>query len=207
MSRWNRGEVYRRQAKATGYRSRAAFKLLEIEKRFGVLRHARRVIDLCCAPGGWLQVVVQFCGMSDCRIVGVDVVHVKPIEGVELVQTSIDAPDLVSRMLERLGGPATVVLSDCSPKLTGNKTVDRERQVWQAQTSLGLALKLLDRNGHFVAKIFDSDQARRLEAQTRRLFQSVRTFKPKASFKSSPEMYLVAKGFLGPSPTIVECDP
>ena len=207
MSRWNRGETYRRQAKATGYRSRAAFKLLEIEKRFGVLRHAHKVIDLCCAPGGWLQVVTQFCGVSDCQIVGVDVAYVKPIEGVELIQISIDAPDLATRMLERLGGLATVVLSDCSPKLTGNKTVDRERQVWQAQTSLGLALKLLDRNGHFVTKVFDSNQARKLEAQTRKLFQSVRTFKPKASFKSSPETYLVAKGFLGPFPTSAECDP
>jgi 23S rRNA (uridine2552-2'-O)-methyltransferase len=139
--------------------------------------------------------------------VGVDVAYVEPIEGVELMQTSIDAPDLVSRMLERLGGPATVVLSDCSPKLTGNKTVDWERQVWQAQTCLGLALKLLDRNGHFVTKVFDSNQARKLEAQTRKLFQSVRTFKPKASFKSSPEMYLVAKGFLAPPPTGAGCDP
>lgn len=197
MSKWNRGETYRRQAKALGYRSRAAFKLLEIERRFGLLRHARRVVDLCCAPGGWLQVVIELCGDSGCQIVGVDLVHVKPIQGVELMQASIDDPNLVSGVLERLGGQASVVLSDCSPKLTGNKTVDRERQVWQAQTSLRLALQILGQKGHFVTKIFDSNQARKLEAQARELFQSVKIFKPKASFKSSPEMYLVAKGFLG----------
>ena len=207
MSRWERSETYRRQAKASGYRSRAAFKLLEIEKRFRVLRHARRVVDLCCAPGGWLQVVVEFCAASDCRILGVDLVPVKPIEGVELMQASIDAPDLASRILERLGGLATVVLSDCAPKLTGSKTVDRERQVWQAQTSLNLALRVLDQKGHFVAKMFESNQARTFQKQTRRLFQSVRVFKPEASFKSSPEVYLIATGFLVSSPKTAEYDP
>ncbi len=206
MSRWNHGETYRRQAKASGYRSRAAFKLLEIEKRFAVLRHARRVVDLCCAPGGWLQVVVELCGVSDCRILGVDLAKVKPIEGVELMQTSIDAPDLASQMLKSLGGRATVVLSDCAPKLTGNKTVDRERQVWQARTSLELALRVLDQKGHFVTKVFESNQAGGLRNQMRKLFQSVRVFKPKASFKSSPEVYLIAKGFLGSSPKTAEYD-
>jgi 23S rRNA (uridine2552-2'-O)-methyltransferase len=200
VTTWKRGETYRRQARASGYRSRAAFKLLEIEKRFHVLQRARKVVDLCCAPGGWLQVAVKSCGAPNCRIVGVDLAQVKPIEGVELIRTSIDAPDLPSRILERLGGRATVVLSDCSPKLTGNKTVDRERQVWQAQTSLDLALQLLDRNGHFIAKVFESNQAQEVEAQARTLFQSVRIFKPKASFRSSPEVYLVAKGFLGAAP-------
>jgi 23S rRNA (uridine2552-2'-O)-methyltransferase len=139
--------------------------------------------------------------------VGVDTTYVRSIEGVDLIQTSIDSPDLVSQILERLGGRATVILSDCSPKLSGNKTLDRERQVWLAQTSLDLALQLLHRNGHFVTKVFDSNQARKLEAHSRKLFQSVKSFKPKASFKSSPELYLVAKGYLGPSPMTSECDP
>jgi len=204
---WDHGETYRKRAKASGYRSRAAFKLIEIEKRFGVLCNARKVVDLCCAPGGWLQVVADLCGKSDCRIVGVDLVPVKPIEGVEIMQASIDAPDLPSRIVERLAGRATVVLSDCSPKLTGNKTVDRERQIWQAQTSLDIGLKVLDRDGRFVAKVFESNQARQLEARVRRLFQSVRIFKPKASFKSSPEMYLIAKGFLGVSSKTAQYDP
>jgi 23S rRNA (uridine2552-2'-O)-methyltransferase len=207
MSGWNHGETYRRQAKAAGYRSRAAFKLLEIEKRFGILRHARRVVDLCCAPGSWLQVVTHFCDTPDCRIVGVDIAHVIPIEGVDLIQTSIDAPDLVSQILARLGGRATVVLSDCSPKLSGNKTLDRERQVWQAQTSLDIALQLLSTDGHFVTKVFDSDQARKLQRHSKKLFQLVRSFKPKASFKSSPEMYLVAKWFRGAPPKTDVSDP
>lgn len=199
MTGWKRGEVYRRRARAEGYRSRAAYKLLEIEKRFGVLRGARRVVDLCCAPGSWLQVVAKTC--PHCRIVGVDMAYVAPLKGVEIIRSAIDKPSLASQILETLRGPADVVLSDCSPKLTGTKTLDRERQRWLVQVSLEIATQVLRQDGRFVAKVLQSEWTQDLLSQVRSYFDYVRLFKPKASFKGSPEMYLVARGFHGSTAT------
>lgn len=201
MGKWDRRETYRREARIKGYRSRAAFKLKEIEKRFLVLKSARRIVDLCCAPGSWLQVIVENCNEPNCRIVGIDKAYVKPVSGVEIIRSAIDAHDLSSKILESLGGPANVVLSDCSPKLTGNKTLDRERQLWLAQLSLSLASETLEKDGHFVTKVFHSAHLRELETHLKSFFRIVKSFKPQSSFKRSPEMYLIAKEFYGNSTT------
>lgn len=197
MSRWKKDEVFRRQAKKEGYRSRAAFKLLEIEARFRIFTDAKRIVDLCSAPGSWLQVAQELCKSPDSIIVGVDIARIQPIPRTQIIQGSIDDPEIAPRILGLLEQPAHVVLSDCSPKLSGNKRLDRERQLWQATLSLQLALQLLAKGGNFVTKIFQSGETKGFISKVQSTFQFVKTFKPKSSFQRSPEMYLIAKGFQG----------
>jgi 23S rRNA (uridine2552-2'-O)-methyltransferase len=197
VSRWKKDEVFRKRARKEGYRSRAAFKLLEIENRFHIFKAAKHIVDLCSAPGSWLQVAQELCRQPDSIIIGVDVVHVRAIPRVQILQCSIDDPEILSTILKQLGQPADVVLSDCSPKLSGNKTLDRERQLWQANCSYRIALQLLAKGGNFVTKIFQSEEAKEFIAEVQDKFQFVKSYKPSSSFQRSPEMYLVAKGFLG----------
>ena len=197
MKRWKKNEVYRKQARKAGFRSRAAFKLLEIDQRFEILKHATRIIDICSAPGSWLQVVKERCTNPETVIVGIDTAYVKPIPGVHIIQCSIESPELDAQLAELLEGSAHVILSDCSPKLSGSKSLDRERQLWLAQLSLNLAKRLLAKKGHFVTKVFQSDEFRNFIIETKNHFLSVKTYKPQSSFKRSPEMYLIAKGFKG----------
>ena len=197
MSRWKKDEAFRKRARKEGYRSRAAFKLLEIEKRFHIFKAAKIIVDLCSAPGSWLQVAQELCHQPDSIIIGVDVVRVRAIPQVQILQGSIDDPEILSTISERLGQAADLVLSDCSPKLSGNKTLDRERQLWQANCSYRAALQLLAKNGNFVTKLFQSDEANEFTAEVQEKFQFVKSYKPTSSFQRSPEMYLVAKGFLG----------
>ncbi len=206
MPHWKKDEIFRKQAREAGYRSRAAFKLIEIENRYHILKNAKRVVDLCSAPGSWLQVVKEHCKHLEGEIIGVDIAPIKPIPGVKIIQSSIDSPELVSSIMAILKKPAQVVLSDCSPKLTGNKTVDRERQLWHAQLSLQHAFNLLERTGHFVTKIFQSAEFQTFISRARQYFNSVKTFKPKSSFKRSPEMYLIAKSFRGPKKIAINQD-
>lgn len=195
IGKWNKHEHYRDQAKRAGYRSRAAFKLIEIENRFKILRMACKIVDLCSAPGSWLQVAKEVCIEPNCRIIGVDRAYVKPIPGITIIQSPIEAPDLVSQIRECLDDAADVLLSDCSPKLTGNKILDRERQIWQAQLSFKIALQLLKPNGHFVTKVFQSEAFQKFIENVKGHFRTTNTFKPKSSSKRSPEMYLIARKF------------
>jgi 23S rRNA (uridine2552-2'-O)-methyltransferase len=180
-----------------GYRSRAGFKLLEIDKRFEILKDVHRVVDLCCAPGSWLQVVRERCVTPESVIVGVDSSYVRPIQGVHIIQESIESPNLVLELNNILQKKADVVLSDCAPKLSGNKSLDRERQLWLAKLSLQLAKELLEKKGNFVTKVFQSDAFRDFTIRVKECFRLVKTFKPQSSFKRSPEMYLIAKGYRG----------
>ena len=197
MKRWKKNEVYRKQARKAGLRSRAAFKLLEIDNRFEILKHANRIIDICSAPGSWLQVVKERCKDPDTVIVGIDITYLKPIPGVHIIQSSIESPELEDQLTELLKKPVQVILSDCSPKLSGSKSLDRERQLWLAQLSFNLAKKFLAKKGHFVTKVFQSDEFRDFIFDIKKHFLSVKTYKPQSSFKRSPEMYLIAKGFKG----------
>jgi len=197
MAKWKKDEAYRKRAREAGYRSRAAFKLLEIEEQFSIFKHAKRIVDFCSAPGSWLQVIKECCKIPDCSIVGIDINYIQPLSGVHLIRSSIDDPKLKSQILELLQKPANLVLSDCSPKLTGSKAVDKERQLWQAKMSLHLALQLLEKDGHFVTKIFQSGEFRDFITHVKQYFNVVKTFKPNSSFQRSPEMYVIAKYFQG----------
>lgn len=196
MAKWSKDEIFRKQARKAGYRSRAAFKLLEIDQRFKILKHARRIVDLCSAPGSWLQVAKELCDQRESRIVGIDIEYVKPLPGVNIIRSTIENPELISSVMTILENPAHLVLSDCSPKLTGNKNLDRKRQLEQAKRSFTLARQLLAKNGHFVTKLFQMDELRDFLSEVKQYFKSVKTYKPASSFKRSPEVYLIAKGFL-----------
>jgi 23S rRNA (uridine2552-2'-O)-methyltransferase len=197
MGKWKKDEAYRKRARKAGYRSRAAFKLLEIEQKFSIFKHTKRIVDFCSAPGSWLQVIREYCNTPDCSIIGIDTNYVRPLSGVHLIRSSIENPTLKAQIFDLLQKPANLVLSDCSPKLTGNKAVDRERQLWQAKTSLQLAIQLLEKDGHFVTKVFQSSELREFITSVQNYFDFVKTFKPKSSFQRSPEMYLIAKHFQG----------
>jgi 23S rRNA (uridine2552-2'-O)-methyltransferase len=203
LTRWKKDEVYRKQARKAGYRSRAAYKLIELDDRFKIFKGTMRIVDLCSAPGSWLQVIKERCSAPDAIIIGIDIAPVKPISGVKIIQSSLESPELGDKVLRFLEKPAQVVLGDCSPKLSGNKSLDRARQLWLAKLSFQFATKLLEKGGHFVTKVFQSDDFRGFVSQTRRLFRSVKTYKPESSFKRSPEMYLIAKGFRGVSEPVI----
>ena len=152
--RWLRRHVtdpYVRQAQAQGYRSRAAFKLLELDERFHLLRPGQRVLDLGAAPGGWSQVAVQ---RGAGRVVGVDVLPIAPLAGATFLQADIADPELPPRLVALLGGKADLVLSDMAPNTTGHAATDHVRIVALAELALAVATDMLAPGGAFVAKVF-----------------------------------------------------
>lgn len=178
-------------AKAAGYRSRAAFKLTEIDDRFHLIRRGARVIDLGCAPGGWLQVAVE---RGAGAVVGIDLLAVEPVAGAEIIQADFTDPRVDALLMERLGGPADVVLSDMAPNTSGHRQTDHLRIVGLIEAAAEFAVANLKPSGAFVTKAFQggetADALRRLKAA----FDEVRHVKPKASRADSSEVYLVATG-------------
>ncbi len=193
-----RKDHYYKKAKQEGYRSRAAYKLLEIQKRFEIFRKGARVVDLGCAPGGWLQIIEAEVGPNG-RMVGVDLQKTRPLGSgnVELIQGDITAPEVQSQIRQALGGEAHVVTSDLSPKLTGIHFQDHMRSCELVRTGLAVARELLKPGGTFLAKVFQGEE---LDAVVRGLedeFGELRRVAPTASRKASSEIYLLAKRFRG----------
>ncbi len=197
--RWvkqRKADPYYRRAKAHGYRSRAAFKLLQTQERFGILGPGDLVVDLGAAPGSWSQVAVEIVGPTG-RVVAIDTVSMRPLAGVEFVRGDVRETSAVQAILELLGRPADTFLSDMSPRLSGNKSTDHARSVDLAQAVLGLARKALRPGGSAVVKIFQGDlYGETLRAYAAR-FGDARGFGPRASRRESAELYIVARGFRG----------
>jgi 23S rRNA (uridine2552-2'-O)-methyltransferase len=192
MARDQRDHYYR-MAKEAGYRARSAYKLLQINQRFHLIRRGDSVVDLGASPGGWLQVAKELSGG---RIVGVDLERIEPIPGVVTVQADITKEEALGLIKQALGGEADVVISDAAPNLSGAWDVDHARSIGLASSALSLALKLLKPGGHFLAKVFQGEMFPGYLAQVRREFSLVQAHSPKASRKESAEMYIVAKGKL-----------
>jgi 23S rRNA (uridine2552-2'-O)-methyltransferase len=180
-------------ARAEGYRSRAAYKLLELDQKFGLLRPGRRVLDLGCAPGGWLQVAAA----KGARVVGVDLVEVAPLAGAELLQGDIFDAALAERLKALAGGPVELVLSDLAAAATGQRAVDRLRAAGLAEAVLDLLPEVLAAGGAAVIKLVRGAEAA-VAAAARRCFASVRMYRPEASRAGSSEIYLIATGFRPP---------
>ncbi len=172
-------DPYVRAAQQQGWRSRAAFKLIELDGRFGLLRPGARVIDLGAAPGGWTQVAVRH-GAS---VVGVDLLAVDPVAGARLIQGDFTDPDVPARLMELLGGPADLVLSDMAPNTTGHAATDHLRIMALAGAALGFALEVLAPEGGFVAKVFQGGAEREMLMRMKQRFAKVRHAKPPASRK------------------------
>ena len=187
-------DPYVRAAREQGWRSRAAFKLLELDDRFHVLRRGARVVDLGAAPGGWSQVALR---RGVARVVGVDLLPIEPIPGAELIQGDFTDPDMPERMAALLGGPADLVLSDMAPNTTGHGATDHLRIMALADLALEFALEVLAPGGGFVAKVFQGGSERGMLERLKRSFAVVRHAKPPASRKELSELYVVATGFRG----------
>jgi len=193
-----RRDHYYKKAKQEGYRSRAAYKLLEIQQRFKIFRKGARVVDLGCAPGGWLQFIAGEVGPNG-RMVGVDLQKTRPLGrgNVELIRGDITAPEVQNRIRQALGGEAHVVTSDLSPSLTGIRFQDHIRSCELVRTALSVALELLKPGGVFLAKVFQGEELDAVVREVKGEFGEVRRVVPTASRKASSEIYLLAKGFRG----------
>jgi 23S rRNA (uridine2552-2'-O)-methyltransferase len=183
-------------AKQQGWRSRAAFKLLELDDRFHILRRDVRVLDLGCAPGGWAQVAMH---RGAGALVGVDLLPMDPIPGATFILGDFNDPDMPGRLAEALGGKADLVLSDMAPNTTGHAATDHLRIMALAELAAALAREVLAPDGAFVAKVFQGGSERAMLDALKRDFGSVRHAKPPASRKESSELYVVAMGFRGGS--------
>ncbi len=204
-SRWLQRQLsdpYVAAARAAGYRSRAAYKLIELDDRFHILAPGRRVVDLGAAPGGWTQVAVERVkpGPRGGRVVALDLAEMEPVTGAAAVIGDLREEETRRRAREALGGPADVVLSDASPAATGHASTDHLRIVALAEAALDFAEAALAPEGMFVAKVFQGGAERELLLRLKRLFRRVRHAKPPASRKESAEVYVVAEGFRGAKP-------
>jgi 23S rRNA (uridine2552-2'-O)-methyltransferase len=191
-------DPYVAEARRLGYRSRAAFKLIELDDRFRLLRPGARVVDLGCAPGGWTQVAVARVGARG-RVVGADVAEVTPIAGAAILRADISAPATAAAILAELGDLADLVLSDLAPATTGHAATDHLRIIALAEAAFAVAAQLLKPSGALVAKMFQGGAQGELLARLKETFAEVRHAKPPASRAQSAETYVVAKGFRGPS--------
>ena len=198
-ARWLQRQLndpYVLKAQAAGYRSRAAFKLIELDDRFHILKPGVRVVDLGAAPGGWTQVAAE--RVSRGRIVGIDLQAVDAIAGAELLEMDIYAEDAIRRIQAALGAEqADVVLSDMAPSTSGHKRTDQLRIAGLAEAAYDVARQLLAPEGAFAVKVFQGGAPAELLAALKRDFVNVRHAKPPASRSDSAEMYLVATGFRG----------
>lgn len=209
--RWlseRRRDPYHRMAKEQGYRSRAAFKLKQLNERFGFLNGAKYVLDLGAAPGGWLQVASEAVG-GDGLVVGVDLEQVRPL-GLGNVKTLVgDVMDeeMLKQIRDVFPGHVDVVLSDMAPDISGIWEVDQLRQIHLARRALEIAREMLKPDGWVVLKVFQGSEYERFLKEVRIVFEFVKVAKPRASRKGSAEIFIVAQGLKsdrrvpgGPSP-------
>jgi 23S rRNA (uridine2552-2'-O)-methyltransferase len=185
-------DPYVAAARAQGWRSRAAFKLLDLDDRFHLIGRGARVLDLGAAPGGWTQVAVK---RGAGTVVGVDLLAMDPIPGAVTLQADFTEAATQDRLLALIGGRADLVLSDMAPNTTGHAATDHIRIMALAELAYGFAAEMLAEGGHFVAKVFQGGSERQLLAEMKRSFATVRHAKPPSSRKESSELYVVASGF------------
>ncbi len=187
-------DEYYNRAKQEGYRSRAAYKLKQLDEEAGLISEGDTVVDLGAAPGGWLQVATELAGESG-TVVGVDLQRIDPIDGVETVRGDMTDEETRNRIIDRVG-EADAVVSDMAPNMTGEYSLDHARSVYLARTAFETSLNLLAPGGDFVAKVFEGPDTNDLRADIDEEFEYVRTIHPRASRDSSSELYMVAKGRL-----------
>jgi len=188
-------DPYVKQAKAEGYRSRAAYKLLELDERFGLLKGVRRVVDLGIAPGGWSQVVRKRAPAA--AVVGIDLLETEPLEGVTILQMDFMADAAPGLLEAALDGPPDLVLSDMAANTVGHKQTDHLRTMGLVEAAAHFAVEVLADGGAFVAKVLAGGTDAELLALLKRHFRTVKHAKPPASRKGSSEWYVVAQDFKG----------
>ena len=190
-------DPYVQKAKAEGYASRAAYKLLEMDERYDLLKPGMRVVDLGAAPGGWCQVAVSKVQstVEDIRVVGIDYLDMDPVTGATILKKDFLADDAPDALMEALGGePPDLVMSDMAAPTTGHRKTDHIRTMALVEVALDFALQVLPKGGHFLSKTFQGGTEQELLDQMKKNFKSIHHVKPPASRDGSVELYLLAKG-------------
>jgi 23S rRNA (uridine2552-2'-O)-methyltransferase len=190
------------QARRDGYRSRAAYKLIEIAEKYDLFGQGKRIVDLGAAPGGWSQIAARGVGAAEGRgrVVGIDLLAIDPIEGVEFAVMDFHDPDAPARLTAMLGGPADGVMSDMAANATGHRKTDHLRIVGLAELAADFARAALAPGGFFLAKVLHGGTEGELLAGLKRDVATVRHLKPKASRAGSAELYVLATGYRGGAP-------
>ena len=188
-------DPYVKQAKADGYRSRAAYKLIELDEKFHLLQGVQRVVDLGIAPGGWSQVVRKKAPRAS--VVGIDLLPTEPIEGVTIFEMDFMADEAPARLEAALDGPPDLVMSDMAANTVGHKQTDHLRTMGLVEAGAWFAIETLAKGGTFVAKVLAGGTDTELLKLLKSHFASVKHAKPPASRKGSSEWYVIAKGFKG----------
>lgn len=188
-------DEYVKQAKAQGYRSRAVFKLMEIQKKDQLIKPGMNVIDLGAAPGGWSEYVRQLIGKKN-KVIALDILPMQEISGVEFILGDFREDDVLDELYAVLdGAPVNVVLSDMAPNISGNREVDQPRGMYLAELALHTAVTVLVKDGSFLVKVFHGEGFDAFYQEVRRSFSKVVIRKPKASRSRSREVYILAQGF------------
>ena len=185
-------EHYYRAAKRHGYRSRSAYKLRQIAKKYKLLSGVDKVLELCCSPGGWTQVLRELD--NHLYIVAVDLQPMQSVENVAFIQGDIQNPDTLEKIEKLMEGSVDLVLSDCSPRVSGTWDLDVARQLSLVEKTIELSTKLLGTHGKVLTKVFQGPGFQEFLESVRSIFNSVRLIKPDASRKTSAEIYLLAIG-------------
>ncbi len=203
MSRWKAKhdkEHYYKLAKKQNYRSRASYKLKQLDKKYGLLKQDYNVVDLGAAPGGWSQVVAEKIGEEgEGQIISVDLEYIRPIdhEAYTGIKGDFTTEEIQNTIIEIIDGKADVILSDASPKLTGIKDIDNFKSYDLAMAVLNITDNILKRDGDLIMKAFQGEAYQDLIKKLKKKFRSVKTTKPNSSRKRSSEMYVIARGFKG----------
>ncbi|RYF94026.1 MAG: RlmE family RNA methyltransferase [Caulobacteraceae bacterium] len=182
------------EARAKGYRSRAAFKLSEIDDKLKLIRKGTKIIDLGCAPGGWIQIALE---RGAGPVVGVDLLEVDPLSPATIIQMDFTDPECGPRLMELLGGQPDIVLSDMAPNTVGHRETDHIRIVGLIELAVDFAISVLKPGGSFIAKAFQGGETADVILRLKKHFDKVQHIKPKASRADSSEVFLAATGFKG----------
>jgi len=197
-SRWMQEhfeDEYVKMAQIQGYRSRAVFKLKEIQEKDNLIKPGMNIIDLGAAPGGWSQLARELMGKKD-KLIALDILPMESIEGVDFIQGDFREEDVLNRLYEILDqAPVSLVMSDMAPNMSGNKAVDQPRAVYLAELALDTAKTVLSKNGSFLVKLFHGEGFETYYQDVQSHFTKVIIRKPKASRPRSNEVYILAKGF------------
>lgn len=195
QQRWLQRQLndpYVAAARAQGWRSRAAFKLIDMDDRYSLIKPGAKIVDLGAAPGGWSQVAVK---RHAACVVGIDLLPIDPVSGADFIEGDFTDPSMDTQLFTLLGGKADIVLSDMAPNTTGHAATDHLRIMGLAEAALDFATSVLAEGGSFVAKVFQGGSERTMLQRLKQHFASVRHVKPPSSRKESSELYVVAQGY------------
>jgi 23S rRNA (uridine2552-2'-O)-methyltransferase len=199
MTRWyleKKREHYYKQAKKNGYRARSAYKLKQIQKKFHILKKGDNVVDLGAAPGGWSLVAKELVGERG-NVIGIDLLPINKIEGITFLEGDMTEDQSIEKIKQSLNTSVVdVVLSDMSPNISGNYSLDQAKSVFLCEQALKTVNSILKNNGNFICKIFEGEDLKSFIEKIKPMFKSIKKFSPDASRKTSSEVYIIAKSFM-----------